>query len=442
MLARFFAGRDKHMRTLYSALMYLLVPLYLLRLLLRSLRSPAYRRRIPERFGMVALPPGTDLATPAIWVHAASVGEVQGAARLVESLLRQYPGHRLIVTTTTPTGAGRVHGLFGERVLHSYLPWDLPGALSRFLQRVRPELLLLMETELWPNLLWACERYGCHRVLVNGRLSTRSAARYQRVAPVMREAVSCLEAAACQTAGDAKRLIVLGSPANVVTVTGSLKFDVPLDDTERATARLLCRQLGLEGKPLWIAASTHSGEEDVVLDAHALIRQRHPDCLLLLAPRHPERFDAVAGQCRARGWHLARRSQAQLMERADVLLLDSIGELPHVFGAARVAFIGGGLVAQGGHNPVEAARWAVPVISGPQIENFAHAYGLLKGAGGALVVEEHQALAEAVSGLLGDPQRRDSMGRAAEQVVMTNRGALARTLAIVEKVLRPVEAGP
>jgi 3-deoxy-D-manno-octulosonic-acid transferase len=422
------------MRHLYSAALYLMLPFLLLRMLWRSRRMPAYRQRLGERFGR-GLAPICD--GPVIWVHAVSLGETQAAAPLVEALLRSRPHHRILVTTTTPTGSDRVQSLFGERVLHCYAPWDLPGSVSRFLGRVRPQLLLLMETELWPNTIHHCRRTGCRVVLANARLSRRSADGYARFPGLTSAMLLQIDAVACQSAVDGERFVALGLPPPALAITGNLKYDIRYGDQQRAQAARLRSVYRADTRPVLVVASTHPGEEELVLDAWSGLRSRHMDCLLLLAPRHPERANGVEQLCRRRGWRVQRRSLEASPEAAcDVMLVDTIGELAVLQSLASVALVGGSLVPRGGHNPLEAAAWGVPLVCGPHMENFADITGQLVEAGAMLRVSTAK-LAGVLGDLLADPSRRAAMGAAGKRVVESNRGALERLLPLVEAELAP-----
>lgn len=424
------------MRSLYSALYYCLVPFIVLRMLWRSRRSPEYRRRLAERFGFFAADPEGQ-GRPVIWVHAVSVGETLAAVPLVESLLQDYPDHRLVITTTTPTGSERVRSIFGERVFHVYCPWDLPGAVRRFLARIRPRLLLIMETELWPNMLHLSRAGGCRTLLTNARMSARSARGYARLGPLTRQMLGNLDAVACQSQADGERLLALGLPAPVLHITGSIKFDLELDAMLRASAAELRRSCAVNGREVLVAASTHPGEDEQVLTAFARVRERHADCLLVLVPRHPERFDDVYRLCVAADWRVARRSTDGLPGADDDILLgDTMGELVAMLGAASVAVIGGSLVPHGGHNALEAAAWQVPVVTGPHMFNFAEISELLVAAGGMLMLADPADLGQALVELLGDADRRRRMGEAGLQVVEQNRGAQQRLLALVAHTLQ------
>lgn len=421
------------MRFFYSALFYCLVPLLLLRMVLRSRRAPAYRRRLAERFALFDAHALAD-EKPVIWVHAVSVGETIAAAPVIEELLRRYPGHRLVVTTTTPTGSDRVTTLFGERVFHVYAPWDLPGATRRFLRQVKPQLLLLMETELWPNMIHYTSQCGCKIVLANARMSARSAAGYTRVAALTGPMLEQLTAAACQSQADADRLIALGLPAQRLQVTGSIKFDLALDDSLRAVAEQLRNACG--ERPVIVAASTHPGEDEQLLTALSHVRTVHPDALLVLVPRHPERFDAVASLCAQRGLKVTRRSSgAQPDEGTDVYLGDTMGELVQLLGMADIAFVGGSLIEHGGHNVLEPAAWGLPVVTGPHMFNFAEISERLVEAKAMRQLAMPAHLPECLAELLSHPDERQRMGRAALHVLEANRGARERLLSIVRLVL-------
>ena len=422
------------MRLLYSALYYCLLPLLVLRMCWRSLRDPAYRQRLPERFGLFAARRAGHL--PAIWVHAVSVGETLAAVPLVQALLRDYPGYPVVVTTTTPTGSERVRALFGDRVFHVYAPWDLPGPVRRFLRRTRPGLLLIMETELWPNMLYYSRAGDCGVMLLNARMSARSARGYARVGRLTRQLLSQLDVVACQTSSDGERFLTLGLPAASLAVTGNSKFDLAPAEELRAQGVRLRQVLTAGGRPVLVAASTHAGEEELILAACREVRQALGDCLLVLVPRHPQRFEDVYGLCRKQGWNVQRRSAgADLAPGSDILLGDTMGELPLLLAAATVAIFGGSLVARGGHNVLEAAVWGVPIITGPHMENFVGISELLRNAGAMVQLESPAGLAAGVLELLADPERCERMGAAGLQVVAENRGASARQLALVARRL-------
>lgn len=411
-------------RFFYSLILYLATPLVLLRLSWRGTKNPAYWRRWPERFGWFRAP---TLHAP-LWLHAVSVGEAQAAAPLVKALLARYPERSLVVTTTTPTGSQRVRELFGEQVFHVYLPYDLPGAVRRFLRRVRPQLALIMETELWPNLFHHCAAADIPVIIANARLSPRSAAGYGRIRALVKDTLADVSLIAAQGAADAERFRALGAVAERVMVMGNLKFDQAMPADIASQAQALRRQLGAT-RPVWIAASTHEGEEEQVLDALALLRQTQPDALLLLVPRHPERFPKVAALVQRHGYTLVRRTEGHACTAdTDVFLGDTLGELPLFYAAADVAFVAGSLVPVGGHNMLEPAALGIPVLTGPQLFNFVDISAALLAAGAARQVDDSTQLAQVVGELLADAGQRQAMGAAGRQLVADNRGALERLL--------------
>ena len=418
-------------RFFYSLLLYLLMPLVLLYLAGRSLKERAYRQRWKERFGF-----GTrQLPSQPVWLHAASVGEVQAAAPLVRALQRERPDLPLLITTTTPAGSGRVRALFGESVGHCYLPFDLPGAVRRFLRQVRPRLAIVMETELWPNLFHALAARRTPILIANARLSPGSLKRYRRLPRLIRATLACVDTIAAQSPRDAERYAALGAEPRQLVTTGNVKFDLALPVGLRGQGRALRADFGRE-RPVWIAASTHGGEEELVLAAHRRLLERWSRLLLVLVPRHPDRFERVAELCRAEGFALACRSRGEPAAAAQVYLGDTMGELMMLYAASDVAFVGGSLVPVGGHNLLEPAALGLAPLSGPQLFNFEEIAQLLKEARALTVVEDAAALAEQVAALLADAEARLAAGARARQVVEENRGALGRTLELVDALLR------
>ncbi|MBT4518424.1 MAG: 3-deoxy-D-manno-octulosonic acid transferase [Halieaceae bacterium] len=425
------------MRFLYSTLFYCLMPFILLRMQIRARRAPAYRQRLLERFGIFK---GADQfqVNPAIWVHAVSVGETIAAVPVIEALLENYPQHRLIVTTTTPTGSERVQALFGDRVFHVYAPWDLPGAVQRFLRRIKPELLLLMETELWPNMLHYAKRADCQIVLANARLSARSARGYGRVRRLSNAMMRQLDSVACQSREDGDRFLALGLRPEKLTITGSIKFDLELSPDLRKQAHQLRASWRAGERSIVVAASTHPGEDEQILDAFKQVRRSIDDCVLVLVPRHPERFDAVYSLCVAQGWRVQRRSSGHSPGPGDdVIVGDTMGELLLLMSVATIAVIGGSLVEHGGHNVLEAAAWGVPVVTGPHMFNFGEISALLTDAGAMIKLSQATDLGSCLSRLLADSSRRQLMGDAGQRVVTNNRGARARLLTQIATRIKP-----
>ncbi len=419
------------MRYLYTLLFTLLVPLYLLRIYWRGFRSPAYRERWHERFGLFEDP----ARRGGIWVHAVSVGEVLAISRLVQQLLIQHPELPILITTATPTGAERVRALFGDEVEHRYAPIDLPWVVRRYLRAYRPRLLILVETEIWPNLIHHARQAEVPTLLANARLSLRSAQRYHRVASLTREALRNIGLIAPHGEADADRFLALGARPDRVEVTGSIKFDVHLPGSLRERADVMRREWGGQ-RPVWLAASTHEGEDEQILQAHHSVRQHIPDALLVLVPRHPERFDRVAQLVTEQGFTLVRRSeQRPCDEETAVFLGDSMGELTLFMGASDLAFIGGSLVPHGGHNILEASAQGVAVVFGPHMFNFSEISQLFLDEGGAVQIDSVDALATQVTEWLGDASERSRVGEKGRALVDSNRGAMERLMKLVERLL-------
>ena len=418
------------MRLVYSLLWYLLLPALLFRLWWRGRREPAYRSRWQERLALGLAP---HACQGSIWVHAVSVGETLAAEGLIESLLRQHPDMPLVLTTTSYAASRQVQQRFADRVIHVYCPWDTPDALRRFFDAFQPRLLLLMETELWPNMIALAELRAVPVVLVNGRLSARTFAGYRRVPALTAPMLARVSRLLVQSDADAQRFLRLGAPSAAVEVTGSIKFDTDLSAVRPAAGHL---RTSWSGRPVWIAASTHRGEDEQVLAAHHRIRRSYPDALLILVPRHPERFGRVATLVGESGLSVARRSLGEpVTAQTDVYLGDTMGELLALFGACDVAFVGGSLVPAGGHNLLEPAAWGLPVVTGPRLENFERIAALLTQAGALSRVCDASDLAQVVLTLLGDAALRQRQGAAAAGVVAANTGALARTLTAVSDQL-------
>lgn len=413
------------MRLFYTTLLYLLTPIVLLRLLWRSRELRGYRERIGERFGFVPRPP----AGIAVWVHAVSVGESLAALPLIRQLVERHGRGRVWVTTTTPTGSERIQAALGDQVFHSYAPYDLPGAVRRFLDRARPAQVVIMETELWPTLFRQLRRRRIPLTIANARLSPRSFKGYSRVAGFARDVLGDVSQVAAQSALDAERFTTLGAPR--VRNLGNLKFDIEPPEKQIAEGHALRERLGRERR-VWIAASTHEGEESAALDAHLSIRQTMPDALLLLVPRHPQRFDEVARRIEKTGLKFERRSALSDPAACAVLLGDSLGEMWMYLAASDLAFVGGSLVPVGGHNVLEPAALALPVLFGPHMHNFLPARELLLGAGAARELAGGEELAAAVTTLLTDTASRARMGQAGSRAVLANRGALERLLQLLD----------
>lgn len=417
------------MRFLYRLALYAAVPAICALYLWRGLRERSYWANFRERFGFG--PPG---APHGLWLHAVSVGEVQACAPLVSALRARHAGLPLTITTFTPTGAARARALFVGIAAVRYVPYDLPGAVRRFLTRVQPRLAVIFETELWPNLYAECARRRVPLVLASARLSPRSLARYAHLGALFRDTVASAAVVAAQERADAERFRALGAAPGSTHVTGNVKFDFELPaDLSARGARL--RELYAPGRPVWIAGSTHEGEEQALLAAHQQVRATHARALLVLAPRHPPRFAQVAQTLEQAKVSYARRSQAPAAGEYEVLLLDTLGELLEFYAASQVAFVGGSLVPVGGHNLLEPAALGLPILTGPYNFNGAEIARLLVTSGAAEVVADAAATATRVSALLGDSQARARMGEAGSAVIAANRGAVRRLLALIEPLL-------
>jgi 3-deoxy-D-manno-octulosonic-acid transferase len=421
--------RDNLMRHLYNLLLYLASPFILLRLLWKAYKNPAYAERLTERFGFV---PSKIKGKGYIWIHAVSVGEVVASTPLIKILQKTYPNIPLLITTMTPTGAERVQTLFANTVTHLYLPYDFPGAIKRFVKSIKPRFCILMETELWPNLLHTCYQQKIPVILANARLSARSATAYLRVAKLTHSLLQSLSQVFAQTTADAERFIQLGVNPNNISVTGSLKFDLELPLNLNAKAKQL-RQLWGKNRFIWIAASTHEHEESLILQAFATVKKSLPQTLLVLAPRHPERFQKVAALCRKQGYTVMLRSEnVSCSDEIDIVIGDTMGELLCFYAAADIAYVGGSLVPKGGQNPLEPAAIGTPILTGPHTFNFAAINEALQIAGIAIKVLNIQELAQHVIQLLQDPIKRQQMGQQGKTFFADNRGALEKQFELIK----------
>lgn len=418
------------LRLLYTAAMYLATPVILWRLVARGIHYRGYFSRWRERIGVFPDPGLRD----SIWVHAVSVGEVNAAVPLIESLIRRYAPRRLVVTTVTPTGSERVRKLFGERVFHVYLPYDLPLAVRRFLDRVRPAMAVVMETEIWPNLFHQCGRRGIPLAVVNARLSARSLRGYRPIRPLVQQALDNVALIAAQSHADARRYLALGARAESVQISGNLKFDMPLAKGAREFGAAMRERWG-QVRPVWIAASTHEGEELAAFEAHLAVLARMPDALLLIAARHPERFHAVEHTARSLGFAVATHGDGNAGLATQCLVIDAMGVMMRYFAAADLAFVGGSLVPVGGHNVLEPAALSKPVVVGPYTFNFEEITRSLIEAGGARRVASTRELGTTVLELLRHPAALAEMGAIAHAVCARERGAVRRTMVMLGRIV-------
>ncbi len=423
---------ERVLRGLYSATLYLLVPVTVYHLIWRGFRQGEYFHRWSERYAVYR----SAAQTPTVWVHAVSVGEVNAAAPLVNALRLAHPGLRLLLTTITPTGSARVRALWGDAVEHVYLPYDLPGAVGRFLAHYRPRLALIMETELWPNLLFGCRDCGVPVYIVNARLSERSLRGYRMLRPLIARALRTLRAVLAQSEADGKRFVRLGAARATTHVTGNLKYDI-VAEASPAVAAAFGHRIGT--RPVWIAASTHVEEEAAVIAIHRRLRGRWPDLLLLWAPRHPERFKPVAQQAIEAGWRVATRALTRWPDDGDaVFVIDTLGELLPFYACADVAFVGGSLQDIGGHNLLEPASVGTPIVTGPHLHNFSDIAAQLSQAGALRIGADAVEVGRHVAALLADADARAAMAAVAQELLEQGRGAVQRTLdAIAPELAAP-----
>lgn len=417
---------ERFLRGLYSAVLYVLTPVTVYHLIWRGFRFRDYFQRWSERYSSDTGPE----AWVDVWLHAVSMGEVNAAAPVVNALRRTHPELRWLITTITPTGSERVRALWGDGVEHVYLPYDLPGAVSRFLQHYRPKVALVMETELWPNLLFGCRDQRIPVYILNARLSARSLRGYRVLAPLIARVVRTVKRIGAQSAADAQHFVALGANPEAVVHTGNLKFDIATPEGLEDFVGVFKSHLGT--RPVWIAASTHEGEEAAVIAIHKRLRQRWPDLLLLWAPRHPERFPRVAELAQSNGWKVALRRDVTWPGSADeVFVIDTMGELMAFYACADVAFVGGSLQAIGGHNLLEPAAVGTAMVTGPHLHNFVEISRRLREAGALEIRADADGVGRALEDLLGDADVRTAMVAAGRLLVEQGRGALANTLEMI-----------
>ncbi|MEN4909735.1 lipid IV(A) 3-deoxy-D-manno-octulosonic acid transferase [Rahnella bonaserana] len=419
------------MNIFYNIIIYLIQPLIWIRLLLRSRKSPAYRKRWAERYGFCK----GKVVSGGIMLHSVSVGETLAAIPLVRALRHRYPSLPITVTTMTPTGSERVQSAFGKGVHHVYLPYDLAGSVNRFLDEVNPKLVIIMETELWPNLISALHSRQIPLVIANARLSARSAKGYQKLGKFIRTILQRITLIAAQNQEDGERFLSLGLKRNQLAVTGSLKFDISVTP-ELAAKAIALRSQWASRRQVWIATSTHEGEETLLLEAHKELLKAHPNLLLILVPRHPERFPVACELTRKAGLSFIQRSSGEVpSSTTQVVIGDTMGELMLLYGIADLAFVGGSLVDRGGHNPLEAAAHAIPVLMGPHTFNFKDICAKLAQDDGLITVTDTASLVKEISTLLTDEDYRLYYGRHAVEVLHQNQGALQRLLHLLEPYL-------
>lgn len=418
------------MRTLYTLLFFLAIPLLILRLIWRGFKAPLYLKRWSERFGHVE---SLNKDKPVIWVHAVSVGEVEACKPLVSALKAEYPNHQLLITTMTPTGSERVKANFQGSVAHCYFPYDLPFAINKFLDSVHPEFGILMETEIWPNMIHHCHQRNIPLVLANARLSERSKKGYQRFTDFSKSTLNKLTLIAAQNETDRQRFQELGVPKQRIFAIGNLKYEISLPASVKEQAESM-RAMWDSNRPVWIAASTHEGEDEMILNASRQIRSVFPDLLVIIVPRHPERFDRVTAQCQRSGFITLRRSEHKpCSSNVQVLMVDTMGELVLFYATADVAFVGGSLVPHGGHNILEPAALGRATITGPHYFNFQTITDQFLDANALLRVDDTEQLASTVIELLQNPTKRAEMGEASLNLIRKSQGASSRVINLVKR---------
>lgn len=420
------------MQIIYTLLLYLIQPFVWLKLLWRSRKAPAYRQRWLERYGFCK----NKVKPNGILVHAVSVGETIAAIPLIKALQQKYPQLPITVTTMTPTGSERVKTLLKDSVSHVYLPYDLPGAIKRFLKTTKPKIVIIMETELWPNLISQCYKQKIPLIIANARLSERSAARYGKLGKAVKQIFSKISMVAAQNQHDGERFVSLGLPTDHLAITGSIKFDINLSNEQRQKINQLKQQWQLN-RPVLIAASTHSGEDEIILTAFKKLLLKHANLLLILVPRHPERFKTVEKLISDSGFNYLKRSSNQIpTEQTQIVLGDTMGELLELYAMADIAFVGGSLVKQGGHNPLEPALHHIAIITGEYFFNFQVICEQLIEAQGMIVcTNSADDLYSSIDCLLNDNSSRNQLGENAYLVLKQNQGALSRLLTVINHYL-------
>ncbi len=416
----------------YRLLLNLAIPFGLVGLCLRGFRNPAYWSRWTERFGWV--PAHIASAAPFdLWIHAVSVGEARAAVPLVNRLLQEHPEHKILVTTTTPTGSNMVQMLLAEKVEHCYFPYDLGWAMNRFVGAIQPKMALIMETEIWPNMVRSVSKSGATLLYTNVRLSEKSYAGYAKFPSIVGPTLELVDHFAVQGALDSKHLQLLGVPAEKIITTGSIKFDVSVPASLRESAEVLRRHLG-QDRLIWIAGSTREGEEGRIFKTYTKLKQEFPTLLLLLVPRHPERFDQVARKAQRKGLTCTRRTQdaEQLDSSIDVYLGDTMGELSLMYASSDVAFVGGSLVPLGGQNILEPSALGIPVVFGPHMFNFPEISKWTVKEGAGKMIQNSDELATTIGELLRNPSLRDEMGSRGIEMIEAHKGALEKNYHLIK----------
>ncbi|UOA07927.1 lipid IV(A) 3-deoxy-D-manno-octulosonic acid transferase [Methylobacter sp. S3L5C] len=419
------------MRIIYSCFFYLLIPFILLRLLWRGIKAPAYRCRWRERFALY----NKKFPQDVIWFHAVSVGEAEALFPLVRHIQRQHPDVKLLITTTTPTGSARVTEVMQETVAHVYLPYDIPGAVNRFIRCFKPKLAVIMETEIWPNLFMSCGKNNIPLYIINARLSEKSSRGYQKIPSLVHSALAQVKGIATQTIDDASRFIAIGADSDKVSMLGNIKFDVEIPQSIIIQGLQVKNDL-FGGRFVWLIASTHKDEEALFLEIYKEIKQKIPELLLVIAPRHPERFADVEKLCEQLQLAVVMRTSGNIINtETDVYLADTMGELKILYAAADVAFVGGSMVPTGGHNILEASAVGIPVMFGPYMTNFKEIVrGVLSGKA-AIQCQNKEDVVNAMLALYEQPAYRAALAEKGLLFVRQNQGAIARIYAMLNQVI-------
>jgi 3-deoxy-D-manno-octulosonic-acid transferase len=420
------------MRFFYSCLFYLLIPFILLRLLWRGIKAPAYRCRWRERFALYDKKFPQDV----IWFHAVSVGEAEALFPLVRKIQQHHPDAKLLITTTTPTGSARVIAVMQETVTHVYLPYDIPDAVSRFIHCFKPKLAVIMETEIWPNLFMSCGKNNIPLYVINARLSEKSSRGYQKIPALVHSALAQVSFIATQTQDDENRFIAIGADSAKVNMLGNIKFDVEIPQSIIAQG-LQIKKAWFNGRFVWLIASTHKDEEALFLEIYKDIKQKIPELLLVIAPRHPERFADVKKLCEQSSLAVVMRTSGNMVNtETDVYLADTMGELKMLYAASDVAFVGGSMVPTGGHNILEAAAVGIPVMFGPYMTNFKEiARGVLS-SNAAIQCRNKEDIVNAMLTLYEQPVYRAALAEKGLLFVRQNQGATARIYAMLNQVIK------
>ena len=420
------------MRLLYTLLFHLLVPIVLLRLYWRGFKAPEYRKRWKERLAIYH----KQYPSNVIWIHAVSVGEAEAVFSLVKQLQKQCPADNFLITTTTPTGSARVQAVLADTVSHVYLPYDLPSVICRFLTVFKPKIAIIMEKEIWPNLYAQCAKNNIPLMIINARLSANSAKGYKKIPSLVKPALSNVAWIATQTAEDAQRFIEIGARKEFTRTLGNLKFDLAVDEKSIQQAKEIKQNI-FSGRFVWIIASTHDAEEQVFFDIYPQLKQHIPELLLMVVPRHPERFNTVKQLAEKMQLKTCMRSsRVACTEETDVYIADTMGELKCLYGAADICFVGGSMVPVGGHNILEPAAMHVPIMFGPYMVNFKEIAKNVLDLGAAIQCVDKQALVDTVMHLYKDLQYREEITAKANLFVKNNQGAAERMSVLIMDILR------